>query len=166
MASNIIEALMQISPQTFTVDPAELSVQLPVPAAGSGILCSVSQFTHFQRLDSPLVLEAGVIFPYQYQNAYGAMQMRLRWVDDLDNVIDAARFYLPPNVCSMSFAGGNSTGLYLPHPGIADPTWTGEARLSLEIVLGRVSMVNAPAQITGDLQIVPWLRVQHSLALD
>lgn len=166
MAGNIIEPLLQQNPQNFTVDLSGNDVIIPIPDAGSGILCSVTQFTHFQRLDSPLVLELGVIFPYQFQSSYGGMQMRLRWVDDESNVTDATRFYFPPGVCSLSLSGGNSNGLYLPHPGISDPAWTGEARLSLEIVVGRISMVNVPAQIAGDLQIIPWMRVQHSLELD
>lgn len=167
VASNIIEILRVQTPQAFTISPNVNEVSIPVPGAGTKIVEDVAINTHFQRLDSPLILEAGIMFPFQFGPAGETFTLILEWVsDDGVTVQTAARFFYPPGVCSVSFAGGSNPGLYLPHPGISDPTWTGRARLSLRILVGSVSMVYAPPQLAGDLNVIPWLRVQHSLALN
>lgn len=171
MATSIVEVLKikSAARQTFTINAAVNEVNIDLPATGPRYMEDVYLATYFKRLDSPLLLEAGVMFPYQFSPSTEPLYVSLDWVaDDGIATYVAASFTLPAGLCSLSFSGGAQNGLFLPHPGKggAPFAWPGRARLVASIIGGKVSMVGAPSSITGDLKVIPWIRVQHSLPLE
>lgn len=171
MASNVIEILKVKSAlrQTFTINSAVNEVDIALTGADN-TLEDVNLGSFFKRMDSPLLLEAGVMFPYSFGLSTEPMYVSLDWIDDTSaGEFVAANFTIPAGVCSISFAGGNSPGLFLPHPGLGlgpISPWAGKARLTMTIITGKVSMVNAPSVLTGALKVVPWIRLQHSFPLE
>lgn len=173
MANNIIEILKVKSAnrQVFTIDPAVNEVNIALNGLDN-ILENVILFDHFKRMDSPLLLEAGVMFPYSFGLSTEPMYISMDWIDDASgNEYTAASFTLPAGICSISFAGGSSPGLYLPHPGLGQgpftpAQWPGKARLTMTIITGKVSMLGVPSVLSGDLKVVPWVRLQHSFPLE
>lgn len=170
MPSNVIEVLQVITSarQTVTINTAVTEVAIALPGTQT-YLENVFSVSHFKRMDSPLVLGAGLMLPYSYCLSTIPCYMYLAWVgDDGVTEFNAASFLLPAAGEELSFAGGASPGLYLPHPGLENPfgIWSGKARLKLSVITGSVSMVNNPAVLSGSLKVVPWIRLQHNFALE
>lgn len=171
MANSIVEVLKVKSAarQVFTINNAVNEVAIDFTIPGPRYLEDVYLNSKFKRMDSPLLLEAGLQLPYQFGASTEAFYMSLDWVaDDGVSTYVAASFTLPGGVCSISFAGGSSPGLFLPHPGLggAPFAWPGKARLVLSVIVGKVSMVNAPTILSGALAVIPWVRVQHNFPLE
>jgi len=172
MPSNLVEVLKVSSAtrQTFTVNSAVNEVAIAI--GGTNLLEDVFGFNYFKRMDSPLLLEAGIMLPYGFGLSTEPLYVALDWLGD-DGIAEfsAASFTIPAGPCSISFSGGTAPGLFLPHPGLgqgAISPWAGKARLRMSIITGNVSMVNLPAALSaiGALKVVPWVRLQHSFALE
>lgn len=172
MPSNLVEVLKvsAATRQTFTVNSAVNEVAIAL--GGTNLLEDVYTFNYFKRMDSPLLLEAGVMLPYGFGLSTEPLYIGLDWLDDAGvGEFVAASFSIPAGPCSISFSGGTSPGLFLPHPGLGQGTispWAGRARLRMTILSGSVSMVNLPTALNtiGALKVVPWIRVQHSFPLE
>jgi hypothetical protein len=170
MPSNLVEVLKVSSAtrQVFTVNTAVNEVSIPV--GPTTILEDVFGFNYFKRMDSPLLLEAGIMLPYSFGLSTEPVYIALDWLDDAGvGEFSAAAFTIPAGPCSISFSGGSSPGLFLPHPGLglgSISPWAGKARLRMTVITGKVSMINAPAALTGDFKVIPWVRLQHSFALE
>lgn len=168
MADRIVELLTVVpaNRQTFTINTGVNEVGIDV-AGPNRYVQDVNGGTFFTRLDSALVLGVGVMLPYCYGLSTIPLYLFMTWVDDAGvGTKVAGSVFIPVASQEISLVGAaGAPGLFLPHPGLSDPTWTGRARLTAAVIQGNVSMVNNPAALTGALAVVPWLRVQHTIAL-
>lgn len=168
MSDRIVEVLVvgQAVRQTFTINGAVTEVAIN-GAGTNGYVQDVNGNTFFARLDSPLILGAGVMFPYSYGLSTIPLNVSLTWAaDDGVTFLGAGSLCIPAASCEISLVGAaGAPGLFLPHPGLLDPTWVGRARLRMDVSAGNVSMVNNPAALAGNLSVIPFLRVQHTLAM-
>src|SRR6476659_9980934 len=104
MPSNLVEVLKVSSAtrQTFTVNSAVNEVAIAI--GGTNLLEDVFGFNYFKRMDSPLLLEAGIMLPYGFGLSTEPLYVALDWLGD-DGIAEfsAASFTIPAGPCSISF---------------------------------------------------------------